>query len=108
MKQVTEQYEKALDEWAKWEDQVNNHNKQLLSEIGAPADEVEEIIVDCDVTGKMEIVETAKGEDLKEQYGFFTSVYADQLCTGVEGDSFAGSIYAKFAEGRWLKIPYEC
>jgi hypothetical protein len=109
MENITEeQYQKAYEDAAKHWEEINDFNRKVFQEIEAPEDEIEEILYYCDVTGKIEIVDSPKGDVQIRKYKFFTSIYVDQYSVGDSGDSFAGHIYAEYGPEKWLKIPYEC
>lgn len=103
-----EQYKQAFDALYEWEQEIAEHNSKILSSINVTNDEIVELLDYADVKGKMSIVESPRGENQNETYKSFTRVFVDQWSTGTEGDSFAGSIYAEFAKGKWLSIPFEC
>lgn len=99
---------KAYDELIAWEKEVDNHNASLISRLGKNARiHFKELMDYCNITGKIEVVNKPSGDNQKERYGPFKKVYVQQWSVGMEGDSFAGDIYAKTDIG-WLKIPYSC
>jgi hypothetical protein len=103
-----EEYNKVMNEVMAYEKEIADHNTQLIKEIGAPEDEIEEILDGANINGKMEVVDTPYGSDEYEEYKFFKAIVVDQCSVGWEGDSFEGNIYAKFDENKWLKIPFTC
>jgi len=87
---------------------IHVYNSVMLSGIYAPEQEVDLILNDAKVNGKMEIVSSPKGEANGDKYEFFKEVHVDQYSVGDSGDSYSGAIYAKFGENKWLLIPFEC
>ena len=77
--------------------------------IGGTAKEDIDMLLDgCRMTGLIEIVSEPTGENQDESQGIFSDVWVDQWSVGDSGDSYAGYIYGKFAENKWIKIPYDC
>lgn len=68
----------------------------------------QDLMVDAEVAGLMEIVDKPEGRDNNEEIGVFEEVWVDLRTLGMPGDSFVGEIYAKFGENKWLKVPYKC
>jgi len=94
----------------KWESEVCEHNNRILSEYKVNEDDFTDLLTDCDITGKIEIVKQPQGtEQTEEEYGNLTITHIDQWSIGIEGDSYSGFIYAKVKSIElWLKIPYSC
>lgn len=108
-KEEREQWEYAMAGQIAYEKEIENHNNSILAGIsGTARPDFINICHDCNVTGKIQILDQPKGINQDEEYGIFTEIYVDQGSVGDSGDSFAGCIYAKFGENKWLKIPYEC
>lgn len=84
------------------------HNNQILNEINCSQTDYDDLIQDCKVTDKIEIVENPEGEDNNESYGIFEMVFIDEKRNGILEEFIVGFIYAKFGENKWLKVPYEC
>lgn len=103
-----DEFSKAYDQYATHEIKFNSYNDGLLTALGVAPD-FTEAVEDLRITDKIEIVDEPQGKPQIEQHGKLTVTHVDQWNVGIEGDSFAGFIYAKFSnEDRWLKIPYEC
>ncbi len=88
------------DEW--------QHNCKILIDNKIPEEEIEILLDGCCINGKFEIVDKPIGDDQDESSDFFDKIFVDQWQTGMEGDSFAGFIYGKFGDKKWIKIPYYC
>lgn len=112
MKELSEEeyIEKVYKELAEWEQEVYEHNKQLINSISKTAwKHYLRVIEYCRVDVKIEIVDTPKGTlQTNEKHGPFLKIYVDQWGVGMEGDSFEGHIYAKYQPDKWLKIRYSC
>jgi hypothetical protein len=104
------QHDDAYSELMKWESEVCEHNNRILSEFKVHEDDFTDLLTDCDITGKIEIVKEPKGtEQTEEEYGNLTITHIEQWSIGIEGDSYSGFIYAKIKGLElWLKIPYSC
>ena len=103
-----EQIEKVYDDLAKYYAEISDHNTKLINSFGKTASKHFKDLLDfCDVTEKIELVDKPNGDKQNESYGMFKNVYVDQWTTGMEGDSFAGFIYAN-VKGQWIKVPYSC
>lgn len=105
-----EEIQSVYDQIEADEKEINEYNTNLLKSIGASWEDLE-LLLDCGtLNGKIEIVTKPTGHD--QEYEdceyFFKDVWVDQHSTGYEGDSFAGFIYGKIEEGKWLKVPYYC
>jgi hypothetical protein len=109
---MTPQNEKdAYCELFKLQREVCEHNNIILSEYKVYEDDFSNLLEDCNITGKIEIVREPDGNEQieKEEYGNLTITHIDQWSIGIEGDSYAGFIYAKIKSIElWLKIPYSC
>lgn len=116
MTEITEeQFEKErmdeyLEEERKFYAEQTASIDTALAEIGGTAREDFEALIDgCNVTRNVKIVDKPEGRCNKdESFGVFTEIWVDQFSVGDSGDSFAGSIFAKFGENKWLEIPYSC
>lgn len=108
-----EQYAKAMDALQAFEQEQLEHNakimEQIIDEVGNKAiDSYKQILDNAYVRDKIEIVSKPDGYNQNEKCGVFTEVWVDQWGVGMEGDSFDGFIFGKFAKQKWLKIPYSC
>lgn len=103
-----EQTQKMVDEIVKEESEERAHNSKLLEENGIPDKALESLLDGCCLNGKLEIVSEPTGTNNNEQCEYFQETFVDQWSVGISGDSFAGFIYGKFAENKWLKVPYYC
>lgn len=99
-----------MDEWSKECESINGHNNNLINEIfGDDTEEFEDLVDGCIITDRIEIVSEPQGNDQAEDSGkIVKKVYVDQWTQGCIEDSYAGYIYAKIEENKWLKIPYNC
>lgn len=106
-------FDQAMDEMMAYEQEILDHNNAIIEQLaGTAREDFEELCVDTDSIGKIEIVEKPEG---MEQYAHdenetFKVTHVLQWSTNMEGDSFSGKIYAqiKAQKGKWLKIPYSC
>ena len=73
-----------------------------------PEEDFKDLLQDAQLNGKLEFVNEPIGDDQHEQSGIFKEIFVDQWTTNMEGDSFAGFIYGKLKENKWLKVPYYC
>lgn len=106
---MTKEYKESMDAWTKHRNEIDEHNKKVFKQVGKTAlKDLEEILEGCNITDKIQIVRMPSGEDQNEGCGIFTETYVDQWTMGISGDDFAGFIYVKFDENKWLQIPYEC
>lgn len=96
------------NEILKQEEEIKDHNDSILNSIGDCHSDFDDLISDCHVSGKIEIVDEPCGTIQDEDCGVFMNVHVDQNGGGYTGDDFAGEIYAQIPDGRWLKIPYYC
>lgn len=103
-----EQWNEAFEAKVNYENEIISHNSQLLANIGAPQNEIDYLINDASVSGKMQIFDEPTGDNQNEHYDFFSNIFIDQWTLGIEGDSYGGFIYAEFQDKKWLRIPYNC
>lgn len=104
-----QQLKKAMEECHKWEQEVQEHNTAIIKAMGAHAQQqFNEIIDGCRITNKIELVAKPDGNKQREKYAHFQEIWVHQWSTGMEGDTFAGFIYARVSLGKWLKIAYDC
>ena len=107
-------WQKAIEALKAYNEECNKHNKEIMEQVVAKVgnkalEDFKELMQLANVTGKLEIVSEPGGEVAQnESYGVFTEVWVDQRSVGMEGDSFEGFVYGKFADAEWLKIPYSC
>lgn len=101
--------EKAYAELIAYEREIDDHNSALVRSVSRRAPQQFVILMDyCNITGKIEQVSSPKGSRQHETVGPFKNIHVDQYSVGMEGDSFAGDIYAKTSKLGWIKIPYSC
>lgn len=101
----------AFEALAKVEQEVQDQNKALLKTIGRKASyNLNNILYGCDLSRHepLSIVDSPKGSNQDEKAGCFKEIWVQQWSVGMEGDSYSGYIYARFAADKWLKIPYSC
>lgn len=100
----------AMRSVEKYEKSVRENNAIVLKMMPIRfAKSVPELIGDsCSYVGSFFISSKPYGQKQQESAGSFSEVWVDQSSVGDAGDSYAGVIYGKIAEGRWLAIPYEC
>ena len=106
-------WQKAIEDLQAYDEECNKHNKEVMEQVIAKVGnkalaDFKKLLDFADVTGKLEIVSKPAGDNQNESCGVFTEVWVDQWSVGMEGDSFEGFIYGKFANMEWLKIPYSC
>jgi hypothetical protein len=70
-----------------------------------------EYIKDCDSTSKFEITEEKPKdediEDLSDDFDYLKTVWVDQYCNGgYIGDDFAGWVFIKITDIKYLKFHY--
>jgi len=105
---IDEQIRKVYDGLAEYYKEISDHNAALINSFGKTASKHFKDLLDfCDVTGKIELVDKPNGDKQNESYGMFKNVHVDQWSVGMEGDSFAGYMYAN-VKGQWIKVPYSC
>ena len=103
-----EQIDKVYADLAAYEKEIADHNEQVLKSLGKKAQkDFEELMGFCNVTEKIKLVDAPKGSDNKEHCGVFKNVHVDQWTTNMEGDSYAGFIYAN-VKGQWIEVPFSC
>lgn len=103
-----EQIDKMYAELDAYEKEIADHNENILKTLGEKAqNDFEELLDGCNINGKIHLVDAPKGIDQKENCGVYKKVHVEQWCTNMEGDSFAGFIYAKI-KGLWIQVPFSC
>jgi hypothetical protein len=103
-----EQIDKVYADLAAYEKEIADHNEQVLKSLGEEAQrDFEELMDYCNITDKINLVDSPKGSDNKEHCGVFKNVHVDQWTTNMEGDSYAGFIYAN-VKGQWIEVPFSC
>lgn len=103
-----EQIKKVYDDLAEYEYQINEHNNKIINSFGKTAmKHFIDMLEYCNVTEKIELIDKPNGDKQNENYGMFKNIHVDQWTVGMEGDSFAGYIYAN-VKGQWIKVPYSC
>ena len=103
-----EELDKIYKEIEEYDIEVGNHNDKLISSFGKTAKKhFVELVYDCCVSDKIEIVDKPSGKKQNENAGIFRNIHVEQWTTNMEGDSYSGYIYAK-CQNKWLKIPYSC
>lgn len=109
MEKEYQQNDDEINAWDKFrieEKKMDDANDLLIDAIGRKDFTV--LVQDCRITNYLSVVDKPKGDNQDERQGVFTELWVDQWSTGDSGDSYAGNMYAKFAEDKWLKIPYDC
>ena len=106
-------WQKAMEDLQAYDEECNKHNKEIMEQVTAKVGnealaDFKKLLDFAAVTTKLEIVSKPDGDNQHESCGVFTEVWVDQWSVGMEGDSFEGFIYGKFANMEWLKIPYSC
>lgn len=104
-----EQYNQAMQNLYDYHQEIEEHNRLILSEFGPTAfDDFQQLIEGCNVVGKIEFVDAPMGyEQCNDPCGVFSEEHVDQHSVGDSGDSYAGFIYVKVSD-KWIRIPYEC
>ncbi len=103
-----EQIDKVYADIIAYEKEIADHNENILKGLGRKAQkDFEELIDCCNVTDKIKLVDAPKGSDIQENCGVFKNVHVDQWCRNMEGDSYAGFIYAN-VKGQWIEVPFSC
>ena len=101
------QQQQRQQQTAKWH-QTSEYLLKTLKTLGKKAQrDFEELLDCCNVAEKIEFVDAPKGHDNKEHCGVFKNVHVEQWTTNMEGDSYAGFIYANVS-GKWIKVPFSC
>lgn len=105
---IDEQIKKVYYDLAEYEYQINEYNNKIINSFGKTSiKHFIDMLEYCNVTGKIELVDKQNGDKQNENYGMFKNIHVDQWTVGMEGDSFAGYIYAN-VKGQWIKVPYSC
>lgn len=108
-KTLEEQMDEAYAAIHKWETEVAERNNSLIESLGIPGEDLQELLCDCSrITDFIDVVSEPGGDNQDNIIGIFSEVYVDQSSVGDSGDSFAGYIYGKLGENKWLRVPYEC
>lgn len=103
-----EEIDKMYAELAAYENEITEHNEQFLKSLGKKAQkDFEELMDCCQIYEKITVVDAPKGSKQDENCGIYKDIHVDQWCTNMEGDSYAGFIYAK-VKGQWIEVPYYC
>lgn len=99
---------KAMQDYFAYCDEIRNHNEAIFN--GFSKEELSDFkaLLDyCYITEKIEFVDKPEGDKQDEECGSFKNIHVDQWSAGMEGDLYAGFIYAKY-KNKWIKIPYSC
>lgn len=107
-KMEPEQEENDFAAYVEAEEKLFVANMKVLADNGIAEADYKALLDFCVVNGELEIVSEPEGDDQDESTGIFKEVFVDQVSVGDSGDSFAGNIYGRFAQKKWLKIPYYC
>jgi hypothetical protein len=103
-----EDIDRAYADLIAYQEEVLLHNEQTLKTLGKKAgSDFEELMDQCYVNGKIKLVDGPKGSDNEENCGVFKNVHVQQWTTNMEGDSYAGFIYAN-VKGQWIEVPFTC
>jgi len=100
--------DKVYSDLAAYEKEIADHNEQVINKLGKRArKDFAELMDCCNITDKINFVDAPKGKDNQENCGIYKNIHVDQWSTNMEGDSYAGFIYAN-VNGQWIEIPYSC
>ncbi len=103
-----EEIDKVYADLAAYEKEIIDHNEQFLKSFGKKAQgDFKDLMEDCSINEKIKFVDAPKGSDNKEHCGVFKNIHVDQQATNMEGDSYAGFIYANI-KGQWIEVPFSC
>ena len=102
------------DDIKKKEDELDRYNNKLLNLIYKyKGDKFEKSLKELikDVSSdwgseSMSIVRKTEGQRQDENFGEIKEIWVNQWSCGDSGDSFAGSVYVKLDDKRFLEIPY--
>lgn len=104
-----EQYDEAYSSLIKYEQDIIDHNNKFIEKHEIEKEDLIEVLDNCDLSGKMEIVEEPKGEYQKIKYShWYNKLFVDQWSIGTEGDSYEGYIYVELDDKHWISIPFKC
>jgi len=107
-KEEQDQFNSAMDSIAEYQRELLEHNNKILSENNIPVADLVDLLDGSECTGKLSVIKKPTGTNNNKETGCFSMVFCDQYSVGNSGDSFAGFLYGRFSEDKWLKIPYEC
>lgn len=109
-KEETEQWDKAFAELIAWENEIHEHNKNIIAELNIPYKEMVILMNGCKFSSyeRISIVDKPNGTLQENDSDYFKKVWVDQWSVGMEGDSYEGHIYAYIDDKKWLKISYSC
>ncbi len=111
-----QQYAEAYAELSKYDDECDRVNMRLLKAIGRYLGPefikcLDSLTEDLFIRAKMAIVHdvpsNAKFQE-ESDYGMITGIWVEQYSVGDSGDSFAGHMYVKLKNWKYLEIPYSC
>lgn len=72
-------------------------------------DDLYELMEDSECKGKIEIVDEPRGEFQEETgFGCIVGIWVNEYSTGDSGVSFAGQIWVKIKNYKYLEIPFSC
>lgn len=108
--------EKVYSELAEQEKEIARSNNRLFKAIETVKGKaflrnLKMVLFDCYLSNydKCTIVNSTTGKWQEERYGReIRGYWVDQWSVGMEGDSFAGFIYVKLKENKFIKCPYSC
>lgn len=91
----------------------NKHNEKIMARVVAKVGkkalkDFKKLVEELEVDGNLKIRIGPCGHNNEESCGVFKEVWVEQWSVGIVGDSFKGSMYAKFADSEWLEIPFSC
>lgn len=101
-------YKEAYDKQEAYENAIYEHNEEFLSKYTEEdRKDFREMMYDCSIIGKIEIVEKIEGIRQDENYGIFKDIFVEQWCTNMEGDSYNGFVFATVGD-IFIKVPFSC
>ena len=90
---------------------INDHNEIILDDLQKELGEkyikdIKDCLEDCEVNGKLTIVDNPGIEPQTDDWGSFDHILVDQYIDGgMDGDDFAGYVYIPIG-GKYLKSHY--
>lgn len=117
---LNKETETVMAEYGKWENEyyenINRINNRIIKSIKAvKGDKFEKDFIKCITEmeingGAWSFVKEPCGHFQEESgFGLIKGVWVDQWCNGgYSGDDFAGDIYVKLKENKFLKMGYAC
>lgn len=98
--------------WAKIaeaEQQEIAWNDSLLKSLSIEWSEIKELLWECHLNGKIEVVFKPEGDfQGDDDTASIKNVHIDQYSSYPCEDCYYGYIYGQLKNGSWIKIPYTC